>query len=163
VEGEREATEGEAGVRKVLWGGCGLVGLVVVAAIVYPLLARERGSRADSCEARLYQLALGLQMYAEDYDGGLPSAARWRSQLYPYVRDSRAFECLEPDPGTGTGYAMNPRLSGRVISDFTDPASVVAFYDADEFGRPVARHHGGTNCAFLDGHVRWVEGVPGGM
>ena len=142
----------------------GFLALLVVAASVYAVAARVRESREQTrhhlCLSNLKQIALGMPAYAQDWDGRLPDATRWQDQLYPYVQSREFYNCPKSDLRNGTAYAMAPRLSGKKVSDYADRAHVVAFYAADELRRPVARHHGHTNCAFLDGFVWWVEGVP---
>ena len=143
--------------------GVVLVILAMFAAIMFPVFARSREkARFASCMSNLKQIALGMLQYAQDNNDRLPDAAHWQDQLDPYLKNRQLYVCPSDERGWGTGntYAMNPRLSSTKASDYSNPASVVAFYDADDSGRPVARHNGGTNCAFLDGHVKWLKGVP---
>jgi prepilin-type processing-associated H-X9-DG protein len=138
-----------------------LVILAMMAAILFPVFARGREkARQASCNSNLKQIALATLMYAQDYDGHLPDATHWQDQLFPYIKNRQLYVCPTPEPGTGNTYAMNRRLSAARASDYPSPSQTIVFYDADEAGRPVARHNGGTNCAFLDGHVKWMKGVP---
>ena len=148
----------------MVWCLLGFVALLVIAAILLPVFMRSRESCGPiTCLSNLKQIALGMRMYARDWDGRLPDSACWQDQLDPCIKNRQVYSCLDGEQGRGTTYAMNPRLRGKKASDFPKPDEVIAFYDADEFGRPVARHHGGTNCAFLDGHAKWMRGVPGDL
>ena len=56
--------------------------IAILAAILFPVFARAREkARAASCLSNSKQIALGIIMYAQDYDEKLcPSATRPRSQ-----------------------------------------------------------------------------------
>lgn len=139
----------------------GVAILAVLAAVMLPTFARSREkARQVSCQSNLKQIALAMQMYAQDYQGRLPDALRWKEQLLPYTRNEALYGCPGGE-GAGPGpYAMNARYSGATLADIPHPETAILAYDADEAGRPVARHNGGTDCAFADGHVKWVQGVP---
>src|SRR6059036_185279 len=50
--------------------------IAILAAILFPVFARAREqARATSCKSNLKQLALGLAMYAQDYDEAFPRNA----------------------------------------------------------------------------------------
>jgi prepilin-type processing-associated H-X9-DG protein len=76
--------------------------VAILAAIILPIFAppRERAKQV-SCLSNHKQLALGIMMYAEDYDKNLPMTANmstpdktlWTQAIYPYVKNKSAFIC----------------------------------------------------------------------
>ena len=132
-----------------------------LAAILFPTFARSREkARQTSCQSNLKQIMLAALMYAGDYDGRLPDASHWPEQLLPYHKNKHLYVCPTDETGAKVSYAMNPRYSGADTHEYPDAAELIVFFDADETGAPVARHHDGTNCGFMDGHVKWMKGVP---
>lgn len=74
----------------------------ILAAILFPVFARAReNARRSSCASNLKQLALGMLMYTQDYDGGLPSYVRNGSATWPqlydptvdYVKNEQVYRC----------------------------------------------------------------------
>ena len=79
----------------------------ILAAILFPVFARAReNARRTSCASNLKQLALGLMMYAQDNDGGLPAYstpradgtanATWAKLYLPtidYVKNDQIYRC----------------------------------------------------------------------
>lgn len=133
---------------------------LLAAAVLFPVLAKPRPQLTVRCIANLKQIVLAALMYAEDNDGRLPDAARWPRQLLPYVHHRELYRCEKDHSGAAVSYAMDSAYSGRRTDEYTRAAERVLFVDADAAGRPVARHNGGCYCAYLDGHVKWVAGVP---
>ena len=85
--------------------------IAILAAILFPVFAKARDkARQTVCISNLKQLALGLLMYAEDYDetlpmGPCPSKAQWgwttwsntgvmwTEQIQPYIKNTAVFNC----------------------------------------------------------------------
>jgi prepilin-type N-terminal cleavage/methylation domain-containing protein/prepilin-type processing-associated H-X9-DG protein len=94
--------------------------IAILAAILFPVFARAREkARMASCQSNLKQLALGVLMYAQDYDemtpgaygnssrytglpippgpvsgrGGASSWWYWADMIYPYVNNLQLFIC----------------------------------------------------------------------
>jgi prepilin-type N-terminal cleavage/methylation domain len=79
----------------------------ILAAILFPVFARVReNARRSSCVSNLKQLALGLMMYAQDNDGGLPAYSTpradgtanptWAKLYLPtidYVKSDQMYRC----------------------------------------------------------------------
>jgi prepilin-type N-terminal cleavage/methylation domain-containing protein/prepilin-type processing-associated H-X9-DG protein len=74
----------------------------ILAAILFPVFARAReNARRASCMSNMKQLALGVMMYSEDYDGRLlyytpvPSegSSSALSGVLPYIKNSQVFRC----------------------------------------------------------------------
>jgi len=78
--------------------------IAILAAILFPVFAQAREkARQATCLSNLKQIGLGLQMYAQDHDGFLPSHFRWVwtsvetrrfvDTLQPYVKNREIFFC----------------------------------------------------------------------
>jgi prepilin-type N-terminal cleavage/methylation domain-containing protein/prepilin-type processing-associated H-X9-DG protein len=125
----------------------------ILAAILFPVFARAReNARRASCQSNLKQLALGVLMYAQDYDnhfvpywntyGGqnsplgcsfTPAFTEWPILIYPYVKSVQLYAC--PDKTTaawsgacrtlsGVSYGMNLYLAEGIGSAGTVGAGV---------------------------------------
>ncbi len=114
--------------------GFTLVELLVVIAIVailssilLPVFGRARASaRGTVCVNNLRQIGQAFAMYAQDWEGNLPSAMpytavapggrAWMTALMPYVKDARIWVCPEnamPVPSYGYNtYLGFPRMMG---------------------------------------------------
>ena len=92
--------------------------IAVLAAILFPVFAtaRER-ARMVGCLNNMKQLAIGVQMYAQDYDEtfafaanyDIPAATRpiWPALLQPYVKNEGIFRCPSAsDDAYSTGWAQ---------------------------------------------------------
>jgi prepilin-type processing-associated H-X9-DG protein len=77
----------------------------------------ERLSPRAQCQVNLKQIALGMMMYSQDYDGKLPPAifgdktVGWANGLQPYLKSHQIFQC----PADQNERQDNPDLPG-----FTD-------------------------------------------
>lgn len=130
--------------------------------------SRKRLATGD-CQSNLKQLGLALMMYAQDYDDRLPPAQRWTEVLYPYVKNESVFKCPAA-PELECGYAYNRVLSMKLMRQVQSPAEAVSLFDSTIGKKNVAdngaswpspgRHDGGSNCAFMDGHVKWYREKP---
>lgn len=106
--------------------------LCILAAIIFPIIARERENEHPPngiCMSNLKNIGLGFQQYLQDYNEKFPvvtsggSVFGWADALQPYMKSTQVFQCpLEqtgqsPDPAPSsagyTDYWMNARLSGR--------------------------------------------------
>ncbi len=101
--------------------------IAILAAILFPVFAQARDSaRQTTCLNNCKQLGIALQMYAQDYDEGLPSwpfskllsspifkewgYSTWVPVLMPYVKNNGVFACPN-GPTTGTSYP-NQAIAG---------------------------------------------------
>jgi prepilin-type N-terminal cleavage/methylation domain-containing protein/prepilin-type processing-associated H-X9-DG protein len=124
--------------------------IAILAAILFPVFAQAREkARQTSCLSNQKQLALGLLMYAQDYDEQLALIRRERSWVYmaqPYLKSYAVLRCpsdssnnwspnaaaFNPtDPTTYTtafrvtSYALNGFLSPEITTNaFTSLASI---------------------------------------
>jgi prepilin-type N-terminal cleavage/methylation domain-containing protein/prepilin-type processing-associated H-X9-DG protein len=105
--------------------------IAILAAILFPVFAQAREkARQAQCLSNTKQLAMGVYMYAQDYDELLPvlgvnaqNRGRWQFQIFPYVKSAAVYNCPNitnkwspPNPGAlGTddhgGYGWNLALT----------------------------------------------------
>lgn len=203
--------------------------IAILAAILFPVFARAREkARQASCQSNLKQLALGILMYAQDYDEMLPREVAWDysglvwhwwDTVMPYVKNVQLYRCpttrrsqmnIQPAPPGGqtwwsvgipiVSYGFNLKLmrddkpycppgdawrNTAALGEVKRPAEAFLIGDAsgvdlcwriwklswaEVCGWELAncgditlwdnpdytRHNGGSNIAFVDGHVKWL-------
>ena len=103
--------------------------------------------------------------YAQQHDGRLPQGETWCDELRAYTKGEDVFTCPEV-PDLRCGYAYNAALSGVDAESIPDPMQTVVIYESDagwnaaggpELLPAEARHLGGENYGFADGHVAWMD------
>jgi prepilin-type N-terminal cleavage/methylation domain-containing protein/prepilin-type processing-associated H-X9-DG protein len=125
----------------------------IIAAILFPVLsrARENGRRA-SCQSNLKQIALGLRMYAGDYDAHFPkallansSANGWADAIQPYAKSTQILQCpSEKTPPSAdpthigldagyTDYAYNANLGTHNESELVAATSTILACEGTSF------------------------------
>lgn len=94
----------------------------VLAAILFPVFQSVReNARCTSCLSNEKQLALGILLYAQDFDETLPptqavGGTLWPDLINPYVKNAQIRVC--PDDANATNsYGLNE----IAFVDFTDP------------------------------------------
>ncbi|RYX82947.1 type II secretion system protein [bacterium] len=160
-----------------------LVGvLALLAAILFPVLARRNVPSKGRCASNLKQIGLGFAMYTQDYGGRflvpqLTPSVGWADMLQSYVKSRRIFLC----PATSNyseatiDYFYNRNLSGVRSARIRNPVDVVMTGDGDAAAptgnswaklpatatatstSPLRRHFDGANFGFVDGHVKWYS------
>lgn len=106
--------------------------IAILAAILFPVFARAReNARRASSQSNLKQIALGLFMYKQDYDGTFPPSKiavakadaapgnpyGWGDALQSYLKSEQIFQCpSEPRPKDSTTY--NTRVTSSHYSDY---------------------------------------------
>jgi prepilin-type N-terminal cleavage/methylation domain-containing protein/prepilin-type processing-associated H-X9-DG protein len=110
--------------------------IAILAAILFPVFARAREkARQASCLSNLKQIALGVMMYAQDFDELLPYYQRpfgvaWYDDLQPYLKNRGITVCpskrdWNPSHATHkTGYGLNETVFPSGLGSPTPPASV---------------------------------------
>ena len=86
--------------------------IAILAAILFPVFSRAREkAREASCLSNCKQIALGVDMYAQDYDESYPKAdmgntLNWMHPIEPYIRNSQIYQCpsCRTNRCTRTGY-----------------------------------------------------------
>ncbi len=124
--------------------------LAAVAGVSVCALAGLRQGQQE-CQSHLKQVALGVQMYVQDYDERYPpmkSPAQVQNRILPYIKDRSLYSC----PVTGTEYLPNPALNYLPVRAVKAPDSTIMFRDAKphttDTGKP------SWNVAYADGHVK---------
>ena len=145
----------------------GWLGLLL--ALGLPVHLRDVVSaRKAVCLGHTKELALALQMYADDNDQRLPLAANWQDALEQYCKGSATFTCPEA-PGSPSAYAYSSTLPGLAYSDLLAPGDTVGIFESDAGPNAVGgpellpdapRHYGGDNYGFPDGHAAWIGRAP---
>ncbi len=105
------------------------------------------GDNTQLCIDSIKQVALGLEMYAQDYDEMLPpmdSASQVKSLIFPYIRVNNVYTC----PVTGQPYQYNASLSNTSLGAYPDPSVIWTLQDS--IPHP---DDGISTVGFLDGHV----------
>ena len=129
--------------------------IAILAAILLPVFAQAREkARAMSCLSNMKQICLGTLQYNQDYDETYIAGANvygkgsgWAGQLYPYVKSTSVFLCLDDAsalPGTPVSYGLNSQFSpyngagtgsnGAALSQLTAPASTVLLFEVTNSG-----------------------------
>ena len=148
--------------------------IAILAAILFPVFAQAREkARTASCLSNGKQLALGLMMYAQDYEETLPrgwtskfrstnpDAARdWRFDIEPYIKNQEVFRC--PTRKTQSpGYAYNvwfAPAAGMPLAQIEFVAKQILIADiravAPGSNSAVDRSMP-TGCRFSNGDVRF--------
>jgi prepilin-type N-terminal cleavage/methylation domain-containing protein/prepilin-type processing-associated H-X9-DG protein len=162
--------------------------IAILAAILFPVFAKAREkARQTSCLSNIKQIALGILMYAQDYDERLPLAENWGPQwtpptpqdlrsdniwmhhlIYPYVKNWQIFTCPSTGYNTANGgcsYIWNHYdawgrfHSGQALAQVTEVASAPMVWDIP-YSYPGA-HNEGINVGYVDGHGKWQRTMPG--
>jgi prepilin-type processing-associated H-X9-DG protein len=169
IGGRRKAGPG-AGMMVALAGCFAVLVVAAMGSIGFLWLgnvnvARPAAQRA-SCMSNMKQLATGLLMYSQDYDGKFPIAARWDTDVMPYIKNMTILRC--PARPVPNGYAFNSRLSGVDSALFSNAANVPMLFEssmgspgtADPLTSFVAPHNGNGGVSYADGHVAFVTTAP---
>jgi prepilin-type N-terminal cleavage/methylation domain-containing protein/prepilin-type processing-associated H-X9-DG protein len=124
----------------------------ILASILFPVFARAReNARRASCISNMKQLALGVIMYSQDYDGRLlyysaaPSEASssMLTGVLPYIKDSQIFRC------------PSANLSGaNTISSDNVPAN------ATHYGMPATAGSAPDTIIMGSGYVQLIDSIP---
>jgi prepilin-type processing-associated H-X9-DG protein len=146
----------------------GLILLVVVGLVIYPVFARARAKAGmNNCLSNVKQLTLGLVMYASDNQDHFPPVQNWAGGVFPYVKNVQTYVCpddLSPRRYAGEiqeqSYTMNLAANELSLAAIGDPATLGVIFDGNApYGlreSVVFRHHGGAYVGFADGHVKWL-------
>ena len=125
--------------------------IAILAAILFPAFARAReNARRTSCASNLKQIALGEQMYTQDYYEKLSGASNfiafgsaptgWQYLLAPYIKSEQLFDCpnvaktsfAAPDKYNYNSYGYNDYLGvvgGVALASINSPAETVMLAD----------------------------------
>lgn len=154
-------------MKRVWYVALALAAAVAVGAVAFPLFAtvcgrpRERGG-PPSCSHQISSVAMGLMMYAQDWDERWPRAETWATASYGYFKSDMVFRC--PQAASRYGYAFNAGLSGSSAAKDRAPGDLVLLFEGDAEAIDAHggadrvtrqdRHAGKLNWAFADGRVK---------
>jgi len=107
--------------------------IAILAAILFPVFAKAREkAREITCTSNEKQIGLGILQYVQDYDETWPAGwdgygTGWATQIFPYVKSSRVYTCLDDygDTRNVESYGINGNLSQYGQSPLTLAATVV--------------------------------------
>jgi prepilin-type processing-associated H-X9-DG protein len=120
--------------------------------------------QATACMSNVRQLLTAARIHAQDNDGRWPPRGKWCDAIFEgYVNNDAIYVCPGV-PNERSGYGYNELLSNLPQSKVASASSTVGLFDAkggwNQYGGPsmvVARHLGGANVGFPDGHAKLVR------
>jgi prepilin-type N-terminal cleavage/methylation domain-containing protein len=118
--------------------------IAILAAMLLPALSKAREkARSISCTSNIKQIALGGNMYADDYKDFLPCAwmnntIEWSTLLNAYVGDIKIFNCPSYVSTMTNEYGWNYH-SYNGSSDYATNGALGFKHPADPRGGPVTR------------------------
>jgi len=147
--------------------------IAILAAILFPVFAQAREkARQASCLSNGKQMALGLTMYAQDYDETFPrvwtanfgptgGARDWKDDIQPYVKNRDVFKCPSKTmqwpgygyntwlaTGTGAALAQIEFVSNQILVSDVMPTPYPSGTGAVDRSMP-------TGCRFSNGDTRF--------
>ncbi|MBP6963936.1 MAG: hypothetical protein KBC96_05970 [Armatimonadetes bacterium] len=163
-------------MRNVLWAVCGVIIVLVLAAVLFPFSVHDGGrpSLSTQCMRNLSKLGMATEMYMSEHDYRFPPVKTWNDALKePLTRISRSpsdtdklFICpSEVNDRSAPSYAVNARLDGLSERDVADPTYTVRYFESmpgrnlhggPELFPPEPRHEMGYAVCYADGHVGFV-------
>ena len=151
--------------------------IAILAAILFPVFARAREkARQTSCLSNVKQLALGVLMYAQDYDEAFPMNynddvpnARWRhwhDQIEPYLKSTQLLACPS-HPAAISYMASNYVIQGSHgnvntnMGAITHPAETIMLCDTHPYRANAWCGYPQTRANYASGeHCRGRTWVP---
>lgn len=123
--------------------------IAILAAILFPVFAKAREkARQSTCLNNQRQIAVGIQMYAQDNDEALPTA----DNVWQAIKlQNNIFICPTKGKTTANSYGYNIALSGSALGAFTDPTSEIMTMDCKNL-------NGGFNST--TGTTAWANIAP---
>ena len=119
------------------------------------------------CLSNAKQIALGMKMYADDYDDKFPLKESWQSALTGYLKYEKpdeVFICPSAKVPENS-YAMHAERSGSSRTKIPDLSKTVIGFESDlpkshaygGFEAVAYRHADRANFMYADGHGKMVE------
>lgn len=138
-------------MRKAVFGLASVMLLILTVASASSQKSFDRNDLVCRANARL--VALGILMYASDWDNRLPpmrSPAALQTAVFPYVKAKPVFLC----PAWNSPYAPVSTLSGKNQKSIKSPSSTVIFRC------PRPHKTGVVFAGYADGHAAAIKRPP---
>ncbi len=135
---------------------------VVVSFMSTPRIMHPGAARRVVCLANIKNLSVAVGMYVSEW-GVFPSADHWCDAIAPEVPNRGMFAC-PVQKASDCSYGYNADLSMLPLERVSQPDLVVSIFESDagwnaaggpELLPKEARHMGGDNYGFADGHVEF--------
>lgn len=161
-------------MKNALWAACGILIVLLVAAILYPVFVHETvPALSTRCMRNLNKLGMASEMYMSEHDHRFPPVKTWNDALKaplarinsPSKSIDELLRCPSERDDSQPSYAVNARLDGLSAKDIADPTVVVRYFESipgrnlyggPELFSPEPRHQDGYAILFVDGHVEFV-------
>lgn len=167
----------------VLWvvlavvGVCGCGGLVVLAAVLFPVFSQAKlAAKKSLALSNVKQTGTALLLYAVDNNERYPIASRWMDLTEPYSKNSNIYKSPEatPDDTQDYGFAFRTEHGQKKMADYDDPQYRALIFDSSFLSRNATsgletlpspgRYWGqtqrGNMVGFMDSHAKFVlDGV----
>jgi len=136
--------------------------IILLVAFIFPIIAKAREKNGHSnCANNQRQIAVGLQIYAQDNNGQLPldwaPAIKLAPMTFICPTTRRRFHPLG-------GFGYNGFLAGKYLEDIDDPTTQLLTMDAKLMTSVIhspedisRRHDGFFIASYLDGHTGLVK------
>lgn len=141
-----------------------LFSIPLMAALLLPALAKaKQKSSVGQCQDRVKNIALAIQLYADEHDGKYPPAATWSDFIVGYLPGEENLQCTELK-GEKCAYGFNRAVADKPMQSI--PPETVVIFEAsggcNYFGGPDAitaspPHGRQYLIGFADGTVRQVR------
>ncbi|MBC8065234.1 MAG: hypothetical protein H7Y17_10415 [Chlorobia bacterium] len=153
---------------------CGCGGVVVLAAILFPVFSQAKlAAKQSQSLSNVKQSSLAAIMYASDYDEKMPPAEKWIDLTEVYARNPAIYHspASEGPPNERYGYAFRAELSRKDTKKILDPQRWAMIFDSTKTGRNAvggldtlpspprfsgASSSGKNTVGFLDGHAKMI-------
>jgi len=160
----------------IVVSACFMLFVPIFASILFPVFSKARHTaRGTTCLHQQQQIALAIQMYAQDHNGLYPPAGEdWAVAIETYVGSAKIFDC--PDTATpgstlAPDYGANPAVFGKKEADITDPGHTIVLGDSNaadyQLHSPTdldfARHSGDCIVGYADGHAARLSASPASL
>jgi prepilin-type processing-associated H-X9-DG protein len=165
IGGSRGALRGEGlAIAGIVVSALNILFVPVMAAILFPVFMQAReAERVSECLSHVKQIDLGIMAYAQDYDERYPRGDNWCDGILPYVKNFQVYQCPNL-PDAKCGNALNAGIAGHSPAEILSPAQTVLTFEShggwnvsSNITLAEARHRGGLNIGFTDGHVKWMR------
>jgi prepilin-type processing-associated H-X9-DG protein len=136
---------------------------IILSAILFPVFNNARMKARDSiCVQNLKELSIAVSTYSQDYDEKLPPVNKWSDAVMRYTINNRVFRCGAARR-LSCAYSFNDKLDKASMQKMVNVSTTPMLFDSKggwNSALPVsgfdARHCGGYNSSFVDGHAAWV-------